>query len=386
MDNDGDLDLFAVGDPSDRHFLWINDGAGRFTEEAVSGGAALSGDGPRLARPASFGDYDNDGYLDVFITAIFDPNQQEPEPSNGNGLYRNLGKRQFSQVGRSAGVDDGMWAWGTEFVDIDNDGDLDLAHANGFSVADEANDPFIEPRHRLKEYETDPLRLFRNNGDGTFTDIAAETGFVADDLTHGILPFDYDRDADVDLLVTRVFDSPTLFRNDFGNENDWLKVEVRGVDSTIDGIGARVSVVVRPAEKPQLGEASASATYPCQSSGRTLHFGLGNPSEEPVHAVSVFWPTTGRRRVWRDVERRTTLVAVEPEANASTTTTSTTTTTTLHTPACRESPRDDCFPFERLAFRSDERREGREKLRLVGSSAIPGPTFSVTVREALRGL
>jgi hypothetical protein len=100
VDNDGDLDLFAVGDPSDRHFLWINDGAGRFTEEAVSGGAALSGDGPRLARPASFGDYDNDGYLDVFITAIFDPNQQEPEPSNGNGLYRNLGKRQFSQVGR----------------------------------------------------------------------------------------------------------------------------------------------------------------------------------------------------------------------------------------------------------------------------------------------
>ncbi len=238
FDNDGDIDILYRGSSV---FLFRNNGDGTFTDVTSSTGVSLSGydDG---YNGTAFGDYDNDGDLDLY-----------GGQNGANKLYRNNGNGTFTDVTTTAGVagnskDTKGVAWG----DYDNDGDVDLY------VAQRAGSN----------------HLFRNNGDGTFTDVAASEG-VADGSTsesRGVAWEDFDNDGDLDLLLASDGSDSKLYRNDLNN-SDYLRIRVVGAGSggtNTAGIGVRVDVY------DQAGTSFIAS--------RTIGNAMGYGSSEPLWA------------------------------------------------------------------------------------------------------
>lgn len=210
IDNDGDADLFVATIASFAHLLYINDGTGHFTEDALARGAAIDTGVIHIGMTPTFADYDLDGYLDVYvgewrvIAAIGDT------PSNSR-LLRNLGDvapGSFEDVTLAAGVDaDGVWALGNQiapgtytfspaFVDLDDDRFPELTIASDFGTS----------------------RVYWNDGDGTFTDRTIEVGAGVDRNGMGSALGDYDNDGDMDWYVTSITTAPDpvdnrLYRN-----------------------------------------------------------------------------------------------------------------------------------------------------------------------------
>jgi len=200
LDNDGDADLYvtvlgAAGDPgNDRHLLFVNAGNGTFSEEGTARGAALASPNARLGFGVATGDYDRDGWLDLFVA--------EWRPGGiGNGapdharLLRNLGPEapgHFEDWTEAAGIElpgrvsepDAVFAFAPAFVDLDGDGWQDLALASDFGTS----------------------RLFWNRGDGTFRDGTAAAGVGGDENGMGSTLGDADGDGDLDWFVTSIFD------------------------------------------------------------------------------------------------------------------------------------------------------------------------------------
>jgi hypothetical protein len=298
FDDDGRPDLAVIAEFHESRLFW-NDGDGTFTDgtEAARVGTDENGMG------AATEDFDGDGRLDMFVSSIF----QEGNPFvTGNRLFRNLGDRLFQDTAVEAGVVPGGWGWGTEFFDYDNDGDPDIAMANGFEIP---GDEFFNAL-----FARDPFRFWENVGGSRFDEISSQLGIDLPELTYGVLAFDYDRDGDEDLLVGWLDEhAPVLLRNDGGNRNDWLDLRLAGAASQRDGIGARVTVTPLAGGRSIVREMSASAGSPsAQRSGRILHFGLGAPTDRPVAEVRVFWPASGRTSVLRGLARNRTHLVVEP--------------------------------------------------------------------------
>ena len=206
-DGDGDTDIiFRIGSTCR---IFRNDGSGNFTEVASLSITDSSGG----YSGAAFGDYDNDGDLDLYLGGS----------GAVNKLYRNDGSDTFTDVTSSAGVAGAaLITTGVTWGDYDNDGDLDLyvAHSNG------AN------------------QLFRNDGDSTFTDVASSYGMNDSGASYGVMWADYDLDGDLDLFVGNGTNASKLFRNDL-NASNYLKVKVTGKgngNSPKDGTGARVEL------------------------------------------------------------------------------------------------------------------------------------------------
>ena len=166
-------DLHVIADYGESK-LFMNVGGGMFVPSAGAGGDNDMGH--------TIGDYDKDGDLDIFTTDI--------ATNKGNTLQRNNGQGVFTNVSASAGIADGGWAWGGSFGDLDNDADLDIYHVNGF-----AGDGGI--------WQDDPGRLFMNNDDGTFDEVAACAGAEAalGSMGRGVSLFDYDNDGDLDIFI-----------------------------------------------------------------------------------------------------------------------------------------------------------------------------------------
>ena len=223
-DNDGDLDLYAVngaalpgfaGDVTPTNRLYRNNGDGTFTDVTERAGVGDTGYGKGCVA----GDIDNDGDLDLYV-ANYGPNL----------LYRNNGDGTFTDVTERAGVGDSHWGAGCAFLDYDNDGDLDLYAANylDYSLDDPRIDliPYIvdyqgAPVTDLKTYPHPhnfngvPDRLYRNNGDGTFTDVADAAGVAnAEGKSLGVVVIDYDDDGDPDLYVANDMVGNFLYRNE----------------------------------------------------------------------------------------------------------------------------------------------------------------------------
>lgn len=234
-------------------------------------------------------DFDNDGDHDWFVTSIAAPAElahlPEAENYTGNRLYRNDGAGHFVDVSDESFVRDGGWGWGACAADFDNDGHLDLFHANGFEPTDRSADFF---RH-------DPARLFLNLGDGRFVDVAPHTGLVDNDQGRAAVCFDHDDDGDVDIIVMNYRAPPRLWRNDAPSRRHFLQVSLRGLAPNTRAVGATVELVAGGVTQTRV--ITAGNTYLGQPPYR-VHFGLGE--QILVDELRVHWPD-GVVTVERDV-------------------------------------------------------------------------------------
>ena len=273
FDNDGWPDIYVACD-STPSILYHNNHDGTFTDIAIPSGCAYSEDGQEQAgMGASAGDYNCDGWLDIFKTNFSD---------DTCSLYRNNGDGTFSDATVSAGMglNTRYLGWGCGFVDIDNDGWQDVFLANGHVY------PELE-RAGLGTPFKEPKILYRNLRNGRFEDVSARAGSGLGLLrsARGVAFGDFDNDGDLDIVVNNMNDTPTLLRND-GGKNRWLKVKTIGTRSNRTGIGARVRVVV--GNHVQTDEVRSGGSYISQSDLR-LHFGLGPATKADL--VEIRWPS-----------------------------------------------------------------------------------------------
>lgn len=279
-DNDGWPDLWVGSSNADwpanvgRQYLWHNNGNGTFSR-ASAGSLDLN-----LAKGFGlWGDYDNDGYLDLFLTSW----------SGRTSLHRNLGGETFSDVSATAGVgkatETGLAAWG----DYDNDGFLDL-----FLVA-----------------YTSPSILYRNNGDGTFASVDVGSP-LRDSPTGGCVAWaDYDNDGFLDLLITPEAVTQNLLYRNNGNSNAWLKLKLVGTTSNRSAIGAkaRVQAGIRGKTIWQMREITGNSGMDGGAGGLVAHFGLGDATN--VTTLRIEWPS-GTVQELSNVPAKQMLTIVEP--------------------------------------------------------------------------
>ncbi|HIE03222.1 MAG TPA: CRTAC1 family protein [Candidatus Latescibacteria bacterium] len=274
-DDDGDLDIYVAND-SVPNYLYRNNGDGTFTEVGLEAGVAYSEDGREQAgMGAVFGDYDNDGDLDLFVTNFSDDN---------NTLYRNDGNGFFTDVTFQSGLGAPSLpfvSWGTEFFDYDNDGWKDLFVATGHVY------PQVDQYNFGMTYE-ERNQLYHNDHDGTFTEVTdvAGPGMQIKKVSRGAIFGDYDNDGDIDVLVLNMGDRPTLLRNEGGNRNHWIKFRTVGTRSNRDGIGARIWVTA--GGLTQMREVYMGSSFLCGNDIR-VHFGLGKA--EKAELVRIRWPS-----------------------------------------------------------------------------------------------
>jgi len=272
-DNDGDTDVFVSNDVMG-NFLFENDGNGKLQEVALVMGVAYNYSGVWLSSMGvDCGDYNNDGWLDFFMT-----DYQGEMPA----LYRNSGLGYFEDatLETRAGIKAFPHVnWGTGFVDFDNDGDRDLFIACGHLQDN------IELRDDTTAYMV-PNILLLNTGDGKFVDIS-ETGGDGLEVTlssRGAAFNDLDNDGDVDAVILNSRREPTILRNESSNDHHWLQVRLQGTKTNRDGVGAHV--IVTAGDLTQIDEVHSGRGYQSHY-GMRLHFGLGH--RDSVDRVEVRW-------------------------------------------------------------------------------------------------
>lgn len=258
VDHDGDVDLYVVNDHHFGNDLFLNGGAGRFSAPGARTGANIEIDGMGLA----VGDYDNDLDLDFYMSDIYATHLLRSTTRQGG-----LG---YEVATAEAGVDCSAISWGTDFLDFDNDGWLDLY------LATSSTDPALSNR------------LYRNLGDGTFEDVSVLSGADDGGWSYGAVVADYDEDGFVDLVVGNRGDGYHLYRNlgTVGADHHFITLHLVG-DGPVNrnALGARAWVgdsngVTR------MAEVRSGSTMGGGSSMR-LHFGLGTAT---VERVTVRWP------------------------------------------------------------------------------------------------
>lgn len=281
LDGDGWVDLYVAcdGTPS---LLFRNLGDGRFREEGLERGAALSEDAIEQAgMGVGIGDYDLDGDLDLFKTHFSD---------DTNVLYRNDGGGVFEDdtVEAGLGVETRFVGWGAGIADLDNDGLPDLTYVTG-SVY-----PEVEAKLPNYPYKT-PNVVFRNLGGGRFEELIEEAGpgMAAAHSSRGAAFGDYDDDGDIDIAVVNMNEPPSLLRNDYSGPGGWLKVELRGGPgrSNRAAIGARA--VLRYGDRLQARAVTAQSSFYSVDDSR-LHFGLGSAKQADL---TVHWPSGAEQQI-----------------------------------------------------------------------------------------
>ena len=273
-DDDGDMDVYIAND-ADQNFLYRNNGDGTFTDVSLTAGVGLSEDGEaENGMGVDFGDYDNDGRLDLIVTNF---------QGQTNTLYHNEGNGLFSDVSYASKIGTmslPYLAWGVSFCDYDNDGYQDLFIANGHL------DENVQAFNPTGFYEQ-PNLLFHNNRDDTFDEVGVDSGsgIRLEKVSRGFAYSDYDNDGDLDLLVTNLTGNPDLLQNE-GNQNAWLTLKLIGTRSNRDAIGARVKVTA--GNLTQIRDVRSGSSYLSQNDIR-LHFGLGKHHQ--VDRVEIRWPS-----------------------------------------------------------------------------------------------
>jgi hypothetical protein len=261
-DDDGFVDLFVTND-SNPNFLYHNLGNGRFESVGVLAGVGVNGEARAQAgMGADAGDYDGDGRIDLVLSAFaFDHNT----------IYRNLDGSRFEDATALAGMSANTFrrmGWGTGFLDADLDGQLDLFFVNGHIFSDV--DRFTE----LGETFRQKNQLLLNAG-GRFRDVSerAGGGLQIARVGRGLGVGDLDNDGDPDLVVSNMDDTPTLLENRQSTGHHWVAFRVVAPDRNRFAIGAKVTIDA--GGKKQFREIRSGGTYVSQSDLRPL-FGLGD--------------------------------------------------------------------------------------------------------------
>jgi hypothetical protein len=283
FDDDGWVDAYVAND-SNPSALYRNNHDGTFTDVAIASGCAYSQDGkPQAGMGVAIGDYDHNGTMDVFKTNF---------AGDTSTLYANSGQgfcddRTFAA---GIGVNTRWLGWATAFVDLGNDGWLDLFLANGH-VYPEVAQLQTEAAYAQRKV------VYRNLGNGRFEDVTERLGPPASTPrpARGAAFGDVDDDGDVDVVVSNVNLRPDLFRTETAPGRHWLLVKLVGTTSNRSAIGARVGCTVGAVTQWQ--EVRGGGSYISQGDLRA-HFGLGPASK--VDRVWVRWPN-GLEEQWRDV-------------------------------------------------------------------------------------
>lgn len=280
-DGDGWVDLFVANDTQPNQ-LFRNNRNGTFTDAAVAAGVAFSDDGvARGAMGVDAADYDRSGRPHVLVSN-FQNQMLALYRNEGNGLFTDVAPA--SPVGR---VSMTTLGFGTFFFDYDLDGWLDVFATNGHI---EESVTAVQPKVQFKQR---PL-LFRNAGKGRFEHASPAVGpdFAVPQAGRGAAYGDYDRDGDLDVLLTNNHGPARLLRNDGGNRNNWVTVRLAGTKSNRSGIGAVVTV--RSAQGTQRQMVRSGSSY-CSQSDLALTFGLGR--DTTVEAIEVAWPGGAKETV-----------------------------------------------------------------------------------------
>jgi enediyne biosynthesis protein E4 len=297
FDNDGWPDIYVSCD-STPSMLFRNNHNGTFSEIAVEAGVAFNGDGHEQAGMGAYAaDYDGDGWLDIIKTNFSDDTAT---------LYHNNGDGTFSDVTNEAGLgrNTQFLGWGTLFVDIDNDGRPDIFIANGHVYPEVDGKGF---RTNFRERKV----LYWNAGNGRFADVseAGGPGITAPLNSHGVAAADFDNDGSVEILVNNSHDAPSLLKN-LGDHGNWLLLKLVGTKSNRDAIGARVTLVVNG--RKQMQEVRSGGGYNSQSDFR-LRFGLGKAVQ--AEEVEIRWPSGAIQKL-STMKANQILTVTEPKNDA----------------------------------------------------------------------
>jgi len=274
-DNDGDLDLYIVNDMGEDiqpNVMWRNDGLGSdgqvvFKDVSVETRTNVAMFGMGIA----VGDYDLDGYLDMFLTNIYN-----------NVLFKNIGDGTFLNVSSVAGTELGLIgrqlrvAWGTVFFDYDNDGKEDLYMVSGYLKG------VPNPVNPDKQKNV----LLRNQSNGTFLDVSNGSGVEDDGWGRGVSFFDFDKDGCLDLYLTNFNNHSKLFQGLCEIQNNWITIKLIGNISNRDAVGARIELEV--GGEKMIREVTAGSS----SMGQNMievHFGLGEFNK--IDGLKIKWPS-----------------------------------------------------------------------------------------------
>jgi hypothetical protein len=280
FDNDGWPDIYVAND-STASALYQNKKNGKFVDVGLEAGCVLSPDGkPQAGMGVSAADYDLDGNLDIVKT-----NFAGDTPS----LYHNRGNWNFEDATFTAGLGSHTQylGWGCGFFDFDNDGWPDILLCNGHVY------PEVEQLKTEAGYGQRKL-IYRNLRNGRFEDISTQVGpGISDPIaSRGCAFGDFDNDGDIDVVVNAVNDYPQLLRCDSKLENNWIKIKTIGTKSNRSGIGARLKCVTHPPDEKnvheQIDEVRSGGSYYSQNDLR-IHFGLGKANK--VDLLEIRWPS-----------------------------------------------------------------------------------------------
>jgi hypothetical protein len=301
VDSDGWLDLFVANDTTP-NFLYMNQGDGTFEEMGYLMGVAVSEDGKEQGSMGiAVGDYTNEGRLSLFVTNFAE---------EYNALYHNSGSYFTDASFRSKTALPSLpnVGWGTAFLDVDNDGWLDLLLVNGHvypqmkDLAMGASAPYLQR-----------AMLYRNRRDGTFQEVTAESGgtLLQEHVGRGMAVGDLDNDGRLDVVINDLDGKARVLRNETAAAGNWLLVKLVGQGMMTDAIGAIITVQTGKAK--QIRDIRSGTSYLSQGDMRQ-HFGLGQAMR--VDSIQVRWPD-GSTSKEESIEVNQLVVITQPPSSSS---------------------------------------------------------------------
>ncbi len=286
LDNDGWPDIYVANDSTAATY-YQNQKDGTFKDLAIEAGVAYSPDGkPQAGMGVAVGDYNRDGLLDIVKTNF---------AGDTDSLYQNLGDGTFEDHTylSGLGINTRYLGWGVGFVDLDNDGWLDIFISNGH-VYPEVDSSHLDAPYAEHKY------VYRNLRTGQFEEVTNQAGSGMTDAVpaRGCAFGDFDNDGDMDIVVNCVNAPPQLLRCDASTQRNWIKLRLVGKKSNRSGIGARIIVSAQTAAQDKSGlgkqplqqieEVRSGGSYYSQNDLR-LHFGLDQAVK--ADTIQIVWPS-----------------------------------------------------------------------------------------------